>query len=220
MISKANFYEVTMAQRADMHFDEDFAVEIVGRNIEITTPIKNYIMEKVEKIEKFSTHKLSMKVRLEVQKLDHRVDIVFAIAHTRVAVHALTDNLYASVDKAFDRLTMKLRKWKGRIQEHHAKKLSFVDMQVNVLHREEGDDVEDWSDEIEEQRLQEMEEALAPPQVTKTKTRLLKSLSAEEAAMKMELSNDNFLIFRSEEDQKLKVIYRRRDGSYGIISPE
>ena len=42
----------------------------------------------------------------------------------------------------------------------------------------------------------------------------------EEAIMKMELSEDNFLIFRSEEDTKLKVIYRRSDGNFGVIELE
>jgi putative sigma-54 modulation protein len=45
-------------------------------------------------------------------------------------------------------------------------------------------------------------------------------LTADEAVMKMDLSGDKFMVYKSEEDQKLKVIYRRRDGDYGLISPE
>ncbi|MCB1067823.1 MAG: sigma 54 modulation/S30EA ribosomal C-terminal domain-containing protein, partial [Simkania sp.] len=50
--------------------------------------------------------------------------------------------------------------------------------------------------------------------------RPLKHLTLDEAVMKMELSDDHFMVYRSEEEQNLKVIYRRRDGSYGIIAPE
>ena len=60
----------------------------------------------------------------------------------------------------------------------------------------------------------------ALPKVVKKKKRPLKTLTIDEAVMKMELSDDNFKVYRSEEDQALKVIYRRRDGSYGVISPE
>lgn len=48
----------------------------------------------------------------------------------------------------------------------------------------------------------------------------LKELTREEALMKMELSRDAFLVYRSEEDRRLKVLYRRKDGNYGIIEPE
>jgi putative sigma-54 modulation protein len=53
-----------------------------------------------------------------------------------------------------------------------------------------------------------------------TKVKPLKTLNTEEALMRIDLSGDQFLIFRSEEDRKLKVLYRRKDGHYGLIRPE
>ena len=60
----------------------------------------------------------------------------------------------------------------------------------------------------------------SPPKIIGNDTRSMKFLTAEEAVMKMELSDDPFMIFRGEEDRKLKVIYRRNDGNYGLILPE
>lgn len=58
------------------------------------------------------------------------------------------------------------------------------------------------------------------PKIMKSKTRALKTLTMDEALMKIDLSGDNFLLFRSEEERSLKVLYKRRDGSYGVMTPE
>lgn len=199
--------------------NQEYTINIVGKNIEITNPIRDYIEEKIGKIEHLSTDILDIKVCLDVQKLNHAVDIFLNFSHFRVNVHANTENMYSAIDKAFERLYTKLRKWKDRIQDHHAKGISATEMEVNVLEHAQHE-IEEINQEIIEANNASLETDYSPPKVIKKKKRPLKLLTIEEAVMKMELSNDNFRIYRSEEDQALKVIYRRRDGSYGIISPE
>lgn len=208
-----------MAQRTALQFDEDFSVSIVGTNLILTKPIKDYVLKKVYKLEKLSHHKVDLKVRMTVQKLDQRVDLIFTFSHTKVAVHAITEDLYASIDKAFDRLVHKLKKWKGKLQEHHARGVSAIDMQVDVLQKAEDADLEAFNDAIEEETLQDMEQSLALPSVEPKSLHLL-TLTLNEAIMKMELSSDPFLVYRSQEDKKLKIIYRRKSGHYGLLSPE
>ena len=127
--------------------------------------------------------------------------------------------MYSAIDKAFERLHAKLRKWKDKIQDHHAKGLAVTEMEVNVLEHAQHE-IEEINQEIVDANNAALQKEYSLPKVIKKKKRPLKILTIEEAVMKMELSNDNFKIYRSEEDQALKVIYRRRDGSYGIIAPE
>ena len=198
----------------DFPGEGEYKIAILGKNIEITTPIREYIEEKVHKLEKIAHHILEIDVRLDIQKLNHLVDIVIKFSHFKIKVHAVTENMYSAIDKAFERMNAKLRKWKDRIQDHHAKGVSATEMEINVLERGGNDE-----DIIEENNLT-LAKQYDLPKVIKTKTRSLKMLRLDEAVMKMELSDDHFLVYRSEEEQMLKVIYRRRDGSYGIISPE
>lgn len=200
-------------------FDEGYVIDIVGKHIEITKPIRNYIEEKIAKIEIFSPQIMHIKVNIDVQKLNHTVDILMKFSHFRVKVHAITENMYSAIDKAFERLYAKLRKWKDRIQDHHAKGVSVTEMEVNVLEHAQQE-IEAINKEIIDANNRTVEEEYSLPTVIKKKKRPLKLLNIEEAVMKMELSDDHFMIFRSEEERGLKVIYRRRDGSYGIISPE
>lgn len=201
-------------------FDQqEYTINIIGKHIEITKPIRDYIEEKIAKIESLSTHIIDVRVVLEVQKLNNKVDIIMKFSHFRVNVHAITENMYSAIDKAFERLYTKLRKWKSRIQDHHAKGVSVTEMEINVLDHAQHE-IEEISQEIIDANNKTLEDEYSLPKVIKKKKRPMKILTIEEAVMKMELSNDNFMIYRSEEEQALKVIYRRRDGSYGVVSPE
>ena len=201
-------------------FDEDkYTVSVIGKNIEITKPIQEYIEEKITKIEKITNHIIEVGVRLDVQKLNHSVDVMLKFSHFKVNVGAITENMYSAIDKAFERLYSKIRKWKSRIQDHHARGVSVTEMEVNVL-EQTRDEIEQINEDIADANNQKLQEEYSLPTVLKKKKIPLKHLTLEEAVMKMELSDDHFMVFRSEEEQNLRVIYRRRNGSYGIISPE
>lgn len=206
-----------MAQKVEFSEQQPINVVIVAKHFDITTPIKNYIMERVEKVERINHAIIDMVVRIDIQKMDHTVDIVMKFSHFKINVHAVTDEMYSAIDKAFDKLRAKIRKWKGKIQDHHAKGTKVIDLEVNVL-KQEPSFLEEINDAIEEANLEEVDKEMKMPAVHKTKIRRLKQLNVNEAVMKMELSHDNFLIYRSEEDLKIKVIYRRKDNSYGVIS--
>ena len=94
----------------------------------------------------------------------------------------------------------------------------MVDVNVNVI-RPSQDELSEINDEIEAANQDAVMKDYNHEIVTR-ETRPLKTLTTEEAVMKIELSGDQFLIFRSEEDNKLKVIYRRNDKNLGIIEPE
>ena len=198
---------------------KEYNISIIGKHIELTNSIKEYIEQKVEKIEKLSVNIIGIVVRLDVQKLNNSVDIILNFSHFKVKVGATTEEMYSAIDKAFDKLGAKLRKWKGKIQDHHAKGFSVTEIEVNVLEQKE-EEKEALDSEIIEANNNALDHMYDFPKVIKKKKRPLKILTLSEAVMKMELTTDPFLIYRSEEEQKLKVMYRRHNGSYGIMSPE
>lgn len=194
-----------------------YNIAIVGRNVQVTEAMKKYAWDKLTKVERLHTHIMDLHITLDIQKLEHSAVIIAKFDHFKVKVHASSNDMYPSIDKAVDRLQVKLRRWKERIQEHTKKKLSVIDMQVNVLQRPYNE-LEEFNAEIEAANRSSLN--AAPPKILGQETRALKSLTLEEAVMKMELSGDHFLIFRDEAARRLKVIYRRTDGDYGVIQPE
>lgn len=196
-----------------------YRIDVLGRHLEITEPMKQYAWDKLSKIERFHNHIFYVHVTLDIQKLDHICLILLKFDHFKITAQATSTDMYVSIDKAVDRLQNLLRRYKSRIQDHHKKALSAVDMQVNVLERP-SDEVEEFNAEINAATKKNQEASFVPPKLIGTETKRLKTLTVEEALMKMELSADSFLMYRSEEDQKLKVLYRRADGNYGLLQPE
>ncbi len=198
--------------------NEMYNITVAGRHVLVTEPMKQYAIDKIHKMDRVSDRIIDVHVTMDVQKLEHKVGIVMSVGNILVKVSGVSEDMYASIDQATDRLRAKLRKYKGRIQEHHGKALHTVDMNVNVIRNPSAE--EEVNSAIDDANYKDMEESLQPGEVVRKTTMPLKVLTQEEAIMKMELSDAQFKVYRSEEDQKLKVIYRREDGDYGVIEPE
>ncbi len=197
-----------------------YRVDIVGRNVQITEPIRMYVWDKLSRIERFHNHIMYLHMTLEIQKLEHVCTIVLKVDHTQVKCQASSTDMYASIDRALDKLHNLLARYKSRIQDYHKKEMSVIDMQVNVLQRPYNE-IDEINAAIDAVNVKKAIDQYSPPKIIGTETRPLKTLTIEEAVMKMDLSGDQFLVFRSQEDQKLKVLYRRTDKkTYGLIQPE
>lgn len=210
--------EKTKTEVKEKFSKAEYPIQIIGRHLSITDPMKDYAVEKLIKVERFGGRVIDAIIIMDVQKLMHEVDFIIDVNNTKIRVCGRSENMYASVDQAIDRLQNKLSRYMRRLREHHAKGISEIEMNVNVIKRILP--LEEINDQIEEERLRQVESELKPHQIVSREQKPLKTLNQEEAIMKMELSEDLFMIYISEESQKFKVIYRRNDGNYGIIEPE
>lgn len=206
--------------RKNVQVAQDWDVQVTGRHVMVTDPMKQYAKDKVAKIERFNMRIMDVHVTMDIQKTRHIVDIVLKVNDFRIKSSAVTDDMYASIDMAVDKVQSQLRKYKEKLIDRHSKGLHIVDMNVNVLAPSMDGELTDINDEIEEETIRRHEEQFVPHQVVNQETRPMKILTLDEAIMKMDLSGDLFLVYRCEEDQKIKVIYRRTDNHYGVIEPE
>lgn len=194
-----------------------YNISVTGRNVAVTDAIRDYAIEKVSKIERFSDRIIDVLVTLDVQKIEHRVDIVIKVDHIKIKSHATTDDMYASIDKAVDKIEAQLLRYKDRIQDHHAKGVKEVDMNVNVLRSSPDAEIVEINDDIEDENSRRLMDKYHSHRVIKREKLPLKTLTDGEALMKMDLSGDPFMIYRSEETQRLRVISLREDGDYSVV---
>ncbi len=205
--------------RAPQHI-QDCNITVTGRHVHVTDAMKDYAVDKISKVDRFTDKVIDVNITMDIQKREHRAIIVIKEGHTKIRASATSEDMYASVDMAVTRLQSQLLKYKKRLHNHRAKSTSVIDMNVNVL-ATSGDDIEEINTDIEKENLRIVEDKYVPHPIVKQETRPLKLLTVEEAVMKIELSGDIFMIFKSEEDDnKIKVIYRRDDGNYAVIEPE
>ena len=197
--------------------DAEYNIQITGRHVQITNAMKDYAMEKISKLERFMNRILDVNVIMDIQKIDHRVEIILKAGSFKISSKAITTDMYVSIDQAVDKLEAQILRYKSKIQDHHAKGHAVQNMIVDVIARplELAEDFDTNNEYVDNQEVNQVN----LPRVVKQETRPLKILTYDEAVMKMELSGDMFLIFKNEADKKLKVIYRRTDDNYGIIEP-
>lgn len=199
--------------------DDVYDITVTGRHVSVTDAMKDYAIDKIVKIERFNTRLIDVSIVMDIQKLEHRTDIILKVDHIFIKASATSENMYTSIDKAIDKIETQLRRYKDRINDHQKKASTVVDMNVNIV-EVPNEVLKELNDDIESESSIRLIDGYTPHKIISRETRPLKTLNANEAVMKMELSGDFFLIFRGEEDQKLKVIYRRNDGNFGIIEPE
>lgn len=197
--------------------NESYNVNITGRNVAVTDAMKQYAIDKVAKVERFSNRMIDVHVIMDIQKLEQRVEIIFKAGNTKITSYAATSDMYQSIDEAVKKLEAQIRRYKSKIQDHHARDVSSVEMNVEVVRRVPYSELDEDAYEVQETTIQDR---FKPHQIVDRVTKPLHMLTYDEAVMKMELSNDPFLIFKNEADQKLKVMYRRKDGHFGIIEPK
>jgi ribosome hibernation promoting factor len=193
-----------------------YDIQVTGRHVEITDSMKDYAIEKISRIERFINRIIDVNVIMDIQKLDHRVEIILKFGNIKISSKASSTDMYVSIDQAVDKLEAQVLRYKSKLQDHHAKGHHVLNMQVDVVSPLE---IEEDLGISEESMNGEEITKFKPHKLVKQETRPLKTLTYEEALMKMDLSKDSFLIFKNEADQKLKVIYRRSDGNFGIIEP-
>jgi putative sigma-54 modulation protein len=199
---------------------EGYNITFTGRNVQITDSMKDYAIEKISKIERFSSRIMDVIVTMDIQRYEQRAEIQLKLDHIRIIATATTDDMYASIDKAVAKLESQFHRYKEKIREFQDKPDDESIVDVSVFESLDKENILDINDDIEEENLRRERERFQLHQIVKHETHSLKTLTFNEALMKMELSGDQFLIFRNEENRKLCVIYLREDGNYGIIEAE
>lgn len=181
-------------------------VVVSGRNIEVTEALRDYATRKIGRIGRHFAVPIQAQVTLWVEKGRHGVEVTVPLPVNGMLLRAEVEepDMYASIDLAVDKLERQIRKFKTRINRK-ARRLPSDDRRGVVVV-----DEEEAGAEGEE----------PPLRVVKVKRFALKPMDVEEAILQMNLLGHDFFVFRNQETGEVNVVYRRRDGQYGLIEPE
>jgi putative sigma-54 modulation protein len=177
-------------------------ISVRGKNIEATPALVDYAEKKISKLEKHFDKATDVQVVLSVIREDHIVEVTMSLNGLILRGEESTGDMYASIDMVVDKLERQLKKYKTR---------------MNKSLRQRGARVISEKLAITEAEARMEDEA---PKVVRTKRFTLKPMSTEEAILQMDLLGHNFFVFSSAENDTVNVVYRRRDGNYGLIEPE
>ena len=173
-----------------------------AKNTTVTDALKEKITSKVDKLEKILPENTEITVTLSVIKLEQKVEISANLPKRILRAEATKNDMYDAIDDVVDKLEKQMIKYKNRLRDKSRKDSSFID-ELNSIPSSEN--IEENEDTIK---------------IDRTKRFEIKPMDAEEAVMEMELVSHNFFVFRDATTDKINVVYKRKDGSYGLIGPE
>lgn len=173
------------------------SVNVKGRNIEVTPALREYVEKKIAKVTKQFKTVGDISAVLKVEKGNHIVEITVPASGILLRAQENTKDMYSSIDLVVEKIERQVHKYKTRLMKR--KYSNFVDSTPVPV--------------VEEARDDEFE-------VVKNKKFVLRPMSVEEAIMQMNLLNHDFFVFFDPDLDSTNVVYRRKDGKYGLLSPE
>lgn len=195
-------------------------VTITGRHVQITDAMRAYVLEKLAKLDRFSDRLIDIQVTMETQRGEHKVTLQLKVNNYLIKSHDVTNDMYASIDEAVHKLERQLVTYKQRLHDYRLHPVQERELDVQIIRAPRSDDLDMVNDEIETENYHRIEESLRPHAIVRSEKSPLKLLTRAEAVVKMELSNDSFLVYREESKRQLEILYRLEDGDYGIIQLE
>ena len=171
---------------------------IRGDKIKVTDAMKDYIEEKIGKLDKYIEDKDNVRATVVVKVKNHSqiVEVTIPLKSFILRSEETQDDFYAAVDKALDKLERQIRKNKTRLMSKHVKGYDFSFEEFDAYEEENKDSI------------------------IKRKKVDVKPMNEEEAIIQMELLNHQFYMYKDSETDKPAVVYKRNDGGYGVIESE
>ncbi len=171
-------------------------VVITGRQMEITPALKKYIEDRSKKLGKFGSKAPQVMFTLKVEKHRHIAEALVKVNGVVFQALEETDAMYASVDMAIQKIERQLRKYKEKLRNHRLRQEASAHDQV----QEDGSVPGGVASKIK-----------------KIKDIQIQPMTLEEAASQIESLGEEFFLFGNRENDRLNVLYKRKDGSLGLI---
>lgn len=168
-----------------------------GKNLEVTDALREHVNKRVGKVDKYFDFDTEAQVTLSVVRGMHTVEVTVLINGLILRAEEKTNDMYASIDLVVDKLERQIAKYKTRI---------------NRKARQTGG-IKAVQD------LPKVEEDVEEPQVVRTKRFAIKPMPVEEAILQMNMLGHDFFVFANAQTDDINVVYRRKDGNYGLIEP-
>ncbi len=178
-------------------------IAITFRHMESSEPVRAYAEEKLARVKKYIDEPIDVQVALSVEKkIRHRAEVTIVAKGVTIKGSEETNDMYAAIDAMVDKIERQLRRYKEKLKDHKPATGRARQVQKTVLVAES------------------VEEGKGAPVIIRSHSFPVKPMSVEEAVMQMDLLEKEFLVFTDSTSEEINVVYRRRDGNYGLIVPE
>lgn len=172
---------------------------IRGENVEVTESIRDYVIKRISKLEKFFEDNVEANAHVNLKVYPNKtfkVEVTIPLPYLTLRAEETSSDMYGSIDLVTDKLERQIRKYKTK---------------VNRKSREKGYKNMDFVPDVEDEPVSD------DFKIVRTKQISLKPMDPEEAVLQMDMLGHDFFVFEDAETNGTSVVYRRKDGRYGLI---
>jgi putative sigma-54 modulation protein len=174
---------------------------VTFRHTEPIESLKTYAEEKVSKLNKYLDFPTEAHIVLSVEKFRHQADVTLSLDGTRIKGVEETGDMYSAIDQVMDKIEKQVKRHLSKIRDHRSENLKSEDKSMSA-------EAEEAAELDHKELVIEIEKMVAKP------------MDPEEAAMQLNLSRKDFLVFRNAKSREINVIYKRGDNMLGLIEPQ
>ncbi len=171
---------------------------IIGKNIDVTPGLREAVESKLGKLERYFTPDTEIHVTLSVQKEQQKIEVTIPVKGGIIRSEEKSNDMYISIDLVEEIIERQLRKYKNKLIARHQESGNF---------RQEFFDTSTPDDEDE-------------IKIVRTKRFGIKPMFPEDACVQMDLLGHDFFVFCNADTEEVNVVYKRKNGAYGLIEPE
>lgn len=173
---------------------------ITGKNFKTYRRLEEQIEKKFDRLDKYFSEDITANIVLSHERGKDKIEVTINAQGALFRAEEVTDDVYEGIDRAVDKLTSQIRKFKGKLQKRYqdnkALKFEFL---------------EDEPDE---------EEGPEQLKIVREKKFDLRPMDVEEAILEMEMLEHDFFVFLNSDTETVNVVYRRKGGKYGLLEPQ
>ncbi|MBP5254766.1 MAG: ribosome-associated translation inhibitor RaiA [Lachnospiraceae bacterium] len=173
---------------------------ITGRNLEVTDDLRSYVEKKFSKFSNYFSEDTEVFVTLSKTRGDEKVEITIPMKGTTIRAEETSPDMYASIDMLEEIVERQLRRNRKKLIERYQNAPSF-----STLFTEDSS-----GEDAEEDTIR----------IVRSKRFAIKPMDPEEACFQMDMLGHSFYVFYNAETDLVSVVYKRKDGNYGLIEPE
>jgi putative sigma-54 modulation protein len=195
-------------------------LQVKGKGLSVTDALFDHAEAKLERLARIlppwdDATEVELELSVERNPKIAQAQIAEVTVRTKgpvLRVRESAEDMYAAIDQAARKLERQARRYRDRRKDHHGPPMDEVPeilgAQLDGLRAEAtGPDA--------------VEEPVEPtPRLVKSKSFVMLAMTQEDAALQMDMLHHDFYVFRNSDDGQVNVVYRRRDGDYGLIAPE
>ena len=178
-------------------------VNITARRLELNDKLRAYIKDKITRFERFNSNIIDARVMLESEKFRTTAEIIIYVKNVRLTAKEESTDVYAAVDNALQNMKTQLVRYRGRIKKRRRQvMLGKLSRPIMGLFAEKKP-AREWS-----------------PRIVKGDDFASKPMTARDAALELKLLDKEFIVFKNAHTNQVNVLYKRKNGEYGLVEPE